>query len=99
VSETPPPDIASKDSVVITPYRDGPLLVRGPVRFTAADGSPIPNQRDPVALCRCGRSQIKPFCDGTHKLIGFRADDGTERLGFNGTERLGLPHRAGVESS
>jgi len=29
--------------------------------------------RDPIALCRCGKSKRKPFCDGTHKLVGFRA--------------------------
>jgi CDGSH-type Zn-finger protein len=67
---------APKDSVTITPYRDGPLLVRGPVQLVGADGAPINCHRSPVALCRCGRSQIKPFCDGTHKLVGFRTADG-----------------------
>ncbi len=62
-----------KDAVTITPYRDGPLLVRGPVRLTSADGQPIETDRDPIALCRCGKSRLKPFCDGTHKTIGFRA--------------------------
>lgn len=93
VSETPPPDIAPKNSVVITPYRDGPLLVRGPVRLVAADGSSIPCERDPVALCRCGRSQAKPFCDGTHKLIEFRADDGGHRVTGRGAHTVELsPH-------
>ena len=63
----------SREQVIITPYRDGPLLVRGPIQLMAADGSTISCDRDPIALCRCGRSQIKPFCDGTHKLTGFRA--------------------------
>jgi len=63
----------AKDAVIITPYRDGPLLVRGPVQLTWADGSPIDHRHDPVALCRCGKSKLRPFCDGTHKLIGFRA--------------------------
>ena len=62
-----------KDSVIITPYRDGPLLVRGPVQLADADGSVVQCDRDPIALCRCGRSRVKPFCDGTHKLVGFRA--------------------------
>jgi CDGSH-type Zn-finger protein len=65
----PPP----KDEVTITAYRDGPLLVRGRVQLLASDGEPILSDRDPVALCRCGKSQLKPFCDGTHKVIGFRA--------------------------
>ena len=64
---------ASREPVIITRYRDGPLLVRGPIRLVAADGSAIACDRDPIALCRCGRSKIKPFCDGTHKLTGFRA--------------------------
>jgi CDGSH-type Zn-finger protein len=62
-----------KDAVVITPYRDGPLLVRGPVKLVRPDGTPIDAGRDPVALCRCGKSRIRPFCDGTHKLASFRA--------------------------
>ncbi len=70
-----------KDAVLITPYRDGPLVVRGPVRLIDPDGRPIENGRTPVALCRCGKSRTKPFCDGTHKLIGFTtqtADTGEE---------------------
>ena len=63
----------AKDAVIITPYRDGPLLVRGHVELTWPDGSPVERRRDPVALCRCGKSRLRPLCDGTHKLIGFRA--------------------------
>ena len=63
----------AKDAVTITPYRDGPLLVRGPVQLVGSDGAPIPSDRDPIALCRCGKSRVKPFCDGTHKLVGYRA--------------------------
>jgi CDGSH-type Zn-finger protein len=62
-----------KDAVVITPYRNGPLLVRGPVQLTTPDGAPIESGRDPIALCRCGKSRSRPFCDGTHKLASFRA--------------------------
>jgi CDGSH-type Zn-finger protein len=65
--------VPERDAVVITPYRDGPLLVRGPVVLRDAAGREIANQRHPVALCRCGKSRIKPFCDGTHKLTGFQA--------------------------
>ena len=59
--------------MIITPYRDWPLLVRGPVELVAPGGVPVSPDRDPVALCRCGKSKRKPFCDGTHKLVGFRA--------------------------
>ncbi len=58
----------------ITPYPDGPLLVRGAVTLSRPDGTPIDPDRRTVALCRCGVSAIKPFCDGTHKLVGFRSD-------------------------
>jgi CDGSH-type Zn-finger protein len=63
----------AKDAVTITPYRDGPLVVRGPVRLVGQGGQVIEPGRDPIALCRCGKSRLKPFCDGTHKLVGFRA--------------------------
>jgi CDGSH-type Zn-finger protein len=59
----------------ITPYRDGPLVVRGPVRLVDATGAEIPVRRSTIALCRCGHSRIKPFCDGTHKAAGFTSDD------------------------
>lgn len=66
-----------KDSTTkITPYRNGPYLVRGPFAIVDQDGNEIESKRRVVALCRCGRSQIRPFCDGTHKAIGFQADSG-----------------------
>ena len=58
----------------ISPYPDGPLIVRGDVELLTADGTPIPTRRRTVALCRCGLSSIKPFCDGTHKAAGFRTE-------------------------
>lgn len=51
---------------------DGPLLVRGDFDLVTASGEPVERNRRTVALCRCGVSAIKPFCDGTHKLVGFR---------------------------
>jgi CDGSH-type Zn-finger protein len=63
---------------VITAYRDGPLLVRGPVRLQDQEGREILLQRQVVALCRCGKSRTRPLCDGTHKLVGFRAPSGLE---------------------
>jgi CDGSH-type Zn-finger protein len=59
--------------VTITAYEDGPLLVRGPVTFRTQDGDVIDAGRETVALCRCGKSGSKPFCDGTHKVAKFRA--------------------------
>jgi CDGSH-type Zn-finger protein len=63
---------------IITPYRDGPLLVRGPVRIQDQDGHEIVIDREVVAFCRCGKSRCRPLCDGTHKLIRFRAPSGLE---------------------
>jgi CDGSH-type Zn-finger protein len=64
--------------VVITPYRDGPLIVRGPVRLQDMHGDEIAVDRETIALCRCGKSRIRPLCDGTHKLSRFRAPTGME---------------------
>jgi CDGSH-type Zn-finger protein len=60
----------------VTPYRNGPYLIRGPFTLTDQDGNQIEVKRPVVALCRCGRSQNRPFCDGTHKAIGFQAESG-----------------------
>jgi CDGSH-type Zn-finger protein len=63
----------------ITPYRDGPLIVRGDFRLVDQDGAEIDPGRDTIALCRCGKSGIKPFCDGTHKRSGFSAPSAPSR--------------------
>jgi CDGSH-type Zn-finger protein len=62
--------------ITITPYRDGPYLIRGPFSLRDQEGNEIDAKRRVVALCRCGKSRIRPFCDGTHKAIGFQADSG-----------------------
>jgi CDGSH-type Zn-finger protein len=67
------------DDVTITPYRDGPLLVRGPIRLQDQDGNEIEVDRGTIALCRCGKSRVRPFCDGTHKLVRFAAPSGVEQ--------------------
>ncbi|HTN23236.1 MAG TPA: CDGSH iron-sulfur domain-containing protein [Solirubrobacteraceae bacterium] len=66
------------DETRITSYRDGPLLVRGPFRLEDQDGNAIDSGRATIALCRCGKSRHRPFCDGTHKLVRFRAPSGAE---------------------
>ena len=71
--------MAAGDDVTITTYRDGPLLVRGPFRLQDQQGNEIEVGRKTVALCRCGKSRIRPFCDGTHALIRFRAPSEPER--------------------
>lgn len=51
----------------------GPLLVRGADHVIGEDGVPVPVTRPVVAVCVCEKSQRKPWCDGTHKLIpGFQ---------------------------
>ncbi|TCC47455.1 CDGSH iron-sulfur domain-containing protein [Kribbella capetownensis] len=56
------------DRVTIRAYPNGPLLVRGPVELRDEHGEPIDSARATIALCRCGRSSIKPLCDGTHAI-------------------------------
>ncbi len=56
------------DDVVIKVRAGGPYKVTGPVTITDADGNPIaPPDDGPIVLCRCGRSQTKPFCDRSHR--------------------------------
>jgi CDGSH-type Zn-finger protein len=84
--------MSSQRDVLLTPYRDGPLLVRGATRIVDEQGRELDTRRDPIALCRCGKSRLRPFCDGTHKLIGFRGAGAPESAadGFAELERLGL---------
>lgn len=82
---TPKPDGDALDpsavDVTITPYLNGPLIVRGKFQILDAAGNTIDPGRATVALCRCGRSALKPFCDGSHAVTGFRAKAGDERSG------------------
>ncbi len=67
------------EDVVITVRESGPYLVRGPFTLVDADGNEYDlGGQETVALCRCGHSAKKPFCDATHRKIGFEA---TERAG------------------
>ena len=54
----------------VAAIRDGPLWARGGVQVIAADGTPY-EVRHRQTLCRCGQSENKPFCDGSHKEAGF----------------------------
>jgi CDGSH-type Zn-finger protein len=65
------PDHEPEYEPEIAVFRNGPLFVRGGVRVVGADGEPY-EVRNRQALCRCGYSQNKPFCDGSHVIVGFR---------------------------
>ncbi|MGI8845027.1 MAG: CDGSH iron-sulfur domain-containing protein [Thermoleophilaceae bacterium] len=54
---------------------NGPYKVTGPITLIDADGSEfeVGEPGAPIALCRCGASTTKPFCDGTHSKVGFDA--------------------------
>lgn len=61
------------DDVTIRVTKNGPLTVKGPVRLEGADGeawTDVPEGAN-VALCRCGLSAVRPFCDGSHNKGGF----------------------------
>jgi CDGSH-type Zn-finger protein len=63
--------------VTIKVRDNGPFLVEGPFTVIDAAGNAftIPANKPAVALCRCGQSKNKPFCDGTHKECGFMATE------------------------
>jgi len=67
---------ARDERAEIIPYRDGPLVVRGPFVLLDEDGREIDAGRRTIALCRCGRSQLRPFCDGSHRRARYRAEGG-----------------------
>ena len=61
------------EQIKITALDNGPYLVKGPVVVVDDEGNEFPAERETIALCRCGGSTTKPFCDGTHSKAGFRA--------------------------
>jgi CDGSH-type Zn-finger protein len=59
------------DIAVVRVTSEGPLLVRGRLRLIDEGGREVYTRRRINALCRCGRSAVQPFCDGTHKIVPF----------------------------
>ncbi len=66
------PQEPEPEEATIVPWPNGPLFVRGKLRIMGADGRLI-REDTRAALCRCGQSGNKPFCDGSHRRVGFRA--------------------------
>jgi CDGSH-type Zn-finger protein len=61
--------------VKITATKDGPYEVAGGAKLFDHQGNEfVVDQFPPIYLCRCGQSKNKPFCDGTHEEVGFKAD-------------------------
>ncbi|HVA92226.1 MAG TPA: CDGSH iron-sulfur domain-containing protein [Chloroflexota bacterium] len=62
------------DEVTITPNKNGPYYIKGSICMQLPNGQVLETEQE-TWLCRCGGSANKPFCDGTHKRIGFQADE------------------------
>jgi CDGSH-type Zn-finger protein len=56
---------------------NGPLVIEGPFELVDSRGASftIPADKPAIALCRCGESARRPFCDGAHKSCGFESDE------------------------
>ena len=69
------------DDVVIQARANGPYKITGPVTIVDSEGRAfdVP-EGNAVALCRCGYSANKPFCDASHKRVGFVAEDSAPRI-------------------
>ncbi|MEU7903442.1 CDGSH iron-sulfur domain-containing protein [Actinoplanes sp. NPDC049118] len=76
--EAPGEKDEGKRGATVVFYENGPLLLRGDFTLRTPDGAVIDPGRGTVALCRCGKSARKPFCDGTHKAVNFRASAGRD---------------------
>ena len=83
-------------NTTITPTDNGPYLVQGNLALLDADGNAY-QVSDTIALCRCGRSATKPFCDGSHETTEFSAVNRAERSPFSGEPRRGTPSANRVE--
>lgn len=69
--------------VRITPTLNGPNMVTGDIELVWPSGDRMDTRTEAdkagaIYLCRCGRSQSKPFCDGTHEKVGFRSREGDD---------------------
>jgi CDGSH-type Zn-finger protein len=80
VGECSPGYIRIVSEVTIKVRANGPYKVEGTVRVIDAEGREfVLPEGEPIALCRCGHSRTKPFCDKSHQRVGFVADDPSAR--------------------
>ncbi len=69
------------DKAVIQVRANGPYKITGPVMIVDSEGREFePPPGDGIVLCRCGHSANKPFCDASHRRVGFVADDSARLL-------------------
>ena len=73
VRKNGPDELPGVPSTVV-PIPNGPLVLRGDLHVATPEGETIAHETR-LALCRCGASENKPFCDNTHRRIGFTTDD------------------------
>ena len=73
------PQEPQPEETTIDARPNGPLHVRGQVRIVGPGGQVI-REDTRVALCRCGASENKPFCDGSHRRVGFRTTDPPKKV-------------------
>jgi CDGSH-type Zn-finger protein/uncharacterized Fe-S cluster protein YjdI len=73
VGETGADDYTAGGELTIKPITDGPLMLSGNLTIKNSSGRDAWNG-ERAALCRCGESANKPFCDGAHKRVGFKSD-------------------------
>jgi uncharacterized Fe-S cluster protein YjdI len=66
-----PEPVPTENTITLEP--NGPLYIRGNIELTDAQGTIVLHDTR-VALCRCGASEIKPFCDGSHERVGFTTE-------------------------
>jgi CDGSH-type Zn-finger protein len=63
-------------NVTVKPLKNGPYEIAGGAKLVDDSGKEYSESgSDPFYLCRCGASKTKPFCDGSHKATGFRAEE------------------------
>ena len=65
------------EPIVIRCRENGPYVIEGPIKVIDHLGNAfmIPEGKSNVALCRCGQSKKRPFCDGSHRECGFQANE------------------------
>lgn len=65
----------------ITIVENGPFILKTDTQVSVRVGANSESKRGPIALCRCGQASTKPYCDGTHREVGFEARAGELTLG------------------